>query len=477
MMRGLRSGMGAIVGLLGVLLAALGACSDPVRGGDARVDGGSSDASAVGGSGDARADADHDLTTVKIRGKLRINYTPAVGVQITARCGNKVGEARSDDAGEYSVVADVAGCAPLVVEFRKEFLVPSFRVIALPPPASPLHLDLELAEAGKLQCNAKVCTVDGYAAADRELSSCDGRIKQGFTYAQTGPAGLPYVPGEYRQQDGSLLRILGFSHYLFRDVDNKEIGAGPCAQTICTPVDSQVLDWFGDAEGRLISADPTHLLNLIFDPTSGRWSSQGPTATVAFTCTYDLQGKPRLEPLPANALDDVRTGRFFVNGGENGDCKQADAGTPEATKVAEYWVCSPTDGSGWYGAGLPVPRKGCLNITATKACGTPAATTAVSVAGMDNGFRAEGWTDRAGRVCFDVTPSEPINPAEDLDFDGLKGEVVQLRVSSVREGTSTTQVEYVDSPRARSATEVVGCREPATCQQLVIKDASELCSE
>lgn len=469
MMWGLCGRAGAIVGLLGALLTALGACSDPVRGGDARVDRGSSD---------ARANAGHELTTVEIRGKLRINYTPAVGVKITARCGNKVGEAQSDDAGDYSVVADVAGCAPLVVEFRKEFFVPSFRVIPLPPPASPLHLDLELAEAGKLQCNERACTVDGYAGLDRELESCDGLIKQGFFYAQTGPVGLPFVPGEYRQQDGSLLRILGFSHLLFRDVENKEIGAGPCARkTICTPVDAQVLDWFGDAAGRLSEAEPARLLNLAFDPSSGRWSSQGAIATVAFTCRFDLQGAPIVEPVPANALDDVRTSRFFVDAREGRDCKQLAADAPDATKVAEYWVCTVTDGSGWYGAGLPVPRKGCLNITATKACDIPAATTAISVAGMDNGFRAEGWTNRAGKVCFEVTPSEPIDPAEDLDFDGLQGEIVQLRVSSVRQGTSTTAVEYIDSARARGATEIVGCEEPSTCQQLRITDASDLCSE
>lgn len=473
MSHGSRGWAGSLVGLLGGLLTALGACSDPARGGDARVDGGAS-----GLADGGLADASHDLTTLRLVGRLTIDSNPAVGVKISARCGSKVATATSDDAGAYSVEADVAGCAPLVVEFEKEALVPNFRVIGLPPPASPLHLDIALSVAGKLQCNSEVCTIDGSSTLGRELDSCGGLIKQGYTHAQTGPAALPFVPGEYRRQDGALLRILGFAHYLFRDVNSSAIGAGPCPSAICYPVDSQVLDWFGDAEGRLSGADPTRLLSLTFDPSSGRWASHGPGSTVGFTCKTDAHGEPDIRSVPGNALDDVRADRFFVNGGENGDCRQVAGSSAEDTKVSEYWVCGPVDGSGWYGVGLPVPRKGCLNLKATDACGTPAATTAITVEGMDNGYRTEGWTDRSGQVCVEVPASEPIDPPEDLDFDGLGGEIVQLRISSVREGSSSTAVEYVETARAASATQAaVGCREPSRCQQLEIRDSTSSCAQ
>ncbi len=84
----------------------------------------------------------HNLNLLEVEGNVTIGTLPATQVKIIGRCGNKEVTTVTDNTGRYSFTADVKNCDPLVVEFNKESYLPNFRVIRLPPPTSPLTLDV-----------------------------------------------------------------------------------------------------------------------------------------------------------------------------------------------------------------------------------------------------------------------------------------------------------------------------------------------
>lgn len=472
---------GALAVVAGAAVAALVGCSDALRSGDGGADRGLSD----GGVSDARArdaavDAGHDLDTLRLVGRLTIGASPAVNVNVIARCGSKVARATSDDAGAYSLVADVAGCSPLVVEFNQRAFVPNFRVIHLPPPASPLTLNLELSPASQFVCGDAECRFEGYSGQNLTIQR-DGVLSQGWGMLQTGSAALPFVPGEFRQRDGTLARIFSFGYYDFQDAQGHTLGAGvypnPAlgadGRQFCAAVDAEVQDWFGDLTGGAGSSEAAaQLISYTFDPPSGRWTESGPTGRVGFTCGYDEQSRPMIHFAPAKALDDIRASTFYVDAQT---CAQVAGPGDGHVAVSEYWACGEVKGSGWFAVGLPVRTTTCLAVSAKDGCGKPAPGTAIIVTGIDDGFRAEAWTDSAGRTCLEMPPSEGVGV--DLDFDGLGGEVFRVAVAAERQGSVYPVVNSLEINAASGAAPAATCADPSRCQQLTIADDTSYCGE
>ncbi len=381
--------------------------------------------------GDGGVDAGHDLNTLTVKGKVTIGIgSPATGVKIIARCGSKKPNVTtSDDKGVYSFTADVKGCAPLVVEFNKESYLPNFRVIKLPPPTSPITLDVPLSALEKLQCGTVRCKVQ-----NNPLWNLPNKpMKQGWVVSASGTSALDYIPGELRQTDGKLAALMGFSFFDFRDQKGAVIGKFNAADVIdlCVPIPTSSLDWIGDVNAATADAVELNWYNL--QPVQGLWKPRTKPAKVAYTKGYkftkdssgnckqvtDAEGMPVRNIVDAkrSELADVRSNQVYYTDECLGGVK---------SQVNEFWVCGQVDGSGWYAWGLGVTERSCFALSVTDQCKAPLSNVVFTVKGRDHGYRAQAWTNAQGQACLDVIPSEPTG--KDYDHDKLGGETYWVDV-------------------------------------------------
>ena len=416
---------------------------------------------------DSGADAGHNLSTLKVQGTVTIGIgSPATGVSVIARCGSKKVSTTTSDKGTYSLTADVQGCAPLVVEFNKESYLPNFRVVHLPPPTSPITMDVPLSALNKLQCGSLRCKVENSSLWDLPNKP----MKQGWVVSHTGTTGLQYIPGELRQTDGKLAAMLGISFFDFRDMKGNKIDKFATSEIldICVPIEASSLDWLGDVTA---STDAIDLTWYNLEPTKGQWKARSKSARVAYTrgykytkdkygaCQYtlDAEGQPIRDIVDAKRaqMADIRSDQLSYKD----ECIGG-----STSKVTEFWVCGKMDGSGWYAWGLGVAQRGCFALTVTDQCNAPLKNVVFSIEGRDHGYRAEAWTDPSGKACLDVIPSEPAG--KDYDFDGLGGETywvdVDLSWAKVLQNTTKSH----QNPKYSSAS-AGGCAKPSACTPLV----------
>lgn len=402
-----------------------------------------------------------DPAAFRVEGRVEIGTSPAVDVLITGRCGDHTVETWTDKDGEYAFEADVTACDVLAVEFDKESYLPTMRNVHLPLKTSPIRLDIELEELLELQCGSIKCTT-----RNSEIGA--DPIAQGWTVMLTGPGELEFFPGEFRDTNGNLLSLLGFSYNLFKDVDGRRLDSMP-AHDLCHEISKESLDWLGDVD---LSTERVEMRYYELDPQTGRWRPAEAPAQASYIlgdryekdadgkCEYvlDENGRrlPNYVPLKRDELGDVRAETHYV---EN-PCSTSDP--PALRRVSQYRVCFPVAGSGFYAWGIEIPHRTCFAATLEDECGRPLKGARFSLTGRDHGFRALGWTDADGRACLEAVPSEP--ETEDFDADGLGGETFWVDVElAPLKGARLTIPDYETQLYPAGDN---GCAAPDECVQL-----------
>ena len=359
---------------------------------------------------------DHDLTELTVVGNATIGGAgPAVGVEIiTHACNNPPASTRTNDNGDFSVTSLVENCPRLVIEFRKATFLPSYRVIHLPPPASPVTMDVSIAELAELQCGSVACRVEG----DPVSSFPPGPMTRGWVGVYGGPLAVDYFGGEFRTVNGDLLWITGFGYFDLRDEAGRTIPELRTPFNECFIVSLDSLDQLIDA---IPNTDPLEMELFVLDPTVGRWQPRG-HGRVEVTTSYDAEGKPIIEPANRAMKDDIRSNQF----GDN------------------VWVCADLHGSGWLAWGRAIPQKSCVILHTVDQCGEPIDGVGLTLRGRGYGYRVETWTDRKeGQACVEVVPSE--TAGLDYDKNELRGEVFQVN-GNLRHDVDQKEIPALEMP-------------------------------
>lgn len=368
----------------------------------------------------------HDLTELTIEGVVTVGQLVGAGnaVRVVARCNDAEVSVHTDDDGRYELTSNVEACNVLIVEFIKESFLPVSRVVHLPPPTSPVTIDVHLAELNELICGEDVCVEEN--SMGTQLSP--DPISRGFVHAFSGHASMRFVGGEMYDGEGHPLWVPAFSYYDLRDAQGVRIDRLP-PYSICTEIERDSLDQLGDVTPGNDRIDvPIHSL----DPSTGRWIPFE-MGYIAMTEVDDEDLVERIVPAPEARLGSIRG----------------------AMQLERVWACGTLLGSGWRLVGVPVQGRACVRVEVENQCGRPVANTVMTVTGRDHGFRAVTWTDRRGEACLELARSEEIG--EDLNFNGERGETV----------FADLLLEHGPTEQLFPAQEMLrtegSCRDPDTC--------------
>ena len=371
----------------------------------------------------------HDLTELTVEGTVTVNGVgPAVRVRVVAHCGGATVETETDDNGAYQVSSNVETCNQLVVEFAKDTFLPTFRVVHLPPPTSPVTMDVNVTELAELQCGNDFCVVEGTSVSRFPA----GPMARGWVSVHGGTRAVDFFGGEFRTTDASLLWVTGFGYFDLLDINGARIETLRQPFPECFAVDSDALD-------QIIDADPsTEVLEMnlyTLDPTNGRWSPRG-QGLVSLTDGADEEGEPVIRPATRDDKDDIRSNQLFT----------------------QIWVCAEMQGSGWLAWGRAIPQQTCVTARAYDQCGKPVPNVVFSIVGNGYGYKAESWTDRSGRTCLPAVRSEALG--DDYDGNEVRGEVFKL--DALLKHTFDSQ----NIPALQMPIEPGTCDEPETCVPL-----------
>ncbi len=416
-------------------------------------------------TGDVRLDTEenvYDPAALVVEGHVSILGSGATDTVVTLRCDDKTVETVTDDDGDYSLTADVQGCERFAMEFVKNSYLTNMRVVDLPLFRSPVTVDVPLAELEELQCGSEYCTTQNSKFDNMDV------IAQGWLGTKTGRDLLEFVPGEFKDTEGTPLFLVGVGDMGFIDIGGKPVDKLEDLY-VCIKLKRDALDWMGDTD---LSTAEVENRAYRLDRTTGRWATLPLPALIAYRlgdrytkddegkCEYieDGNGKPlpNWVPLERENLKDVRAETYF----EDNPCSRADP--PSTLYISEYSVCMPVDRTDIFAAGIPMPRKSCFNMSVRNQCGEPIRGAAFSFQGRDHGYRAEGWTDENGTVCLEAIGSEPVG--EDLDMDGLGGETFWVDATLDPPEGSFVRMNDVETALAVPGAE--GCAEPSACVQL-----------
>lgn len=369
----------------------------------------------------------HDLSELTVEGSVRLDLgSAAPNVQVVAHCGEGTQETQTDDGGRYSLTVQVEHCNTIVVEFAKESYLPAYRVIHLPPPTSPVTLDLTMTTLKQLLCGTGACVVEG----DPVSRFPPGPMTRGWVATFSGPQAVDFFGGEFRDTQDNLLWATGFGYFDLRDDSGATLESfEPFDECFGVGFDglSQLVDVLPETEDVEMNV-------FTLDPTKGRWVNQGPVGYVAYTSDYTLEGDPIILPAPRAEKDNIRSGQFDK----------------------AIWVCAPLAGSGWTAWGVSVRPRSCIAFRATNQCRFPLANVVVAIRGARGyGYKAESWTDRRGSACVEASRSEGL----DLDYNHneLNGETFWVDAEAIYSGIPQQYPNY-ELPKEEAT-----CAEPANC--------------
>ena len=365
----------------------------------------------------------HELTDITIRGQVSINFSaPAPWVQVLAHCEDQTVEAITDDEGHYTISSNVERCNQLVLHFHKESYLPTYRVVHLPPPTSPVTLDVVMTALKELQCGSSYCVVEG----DPISTFPPGPMTRGWISVQSGPAAVDFFGGEFRDTRGNLLWVTGFGYFDLRDDQGATLESfAPFPE--CFSVGFDALDQLVDVKPETDELLEMNLFTL--DESVGRWEDQGTIAWVAYTIDMNDDGHPIIVPADRSLKDDIRSGQLNK----------------------AIWVCAPVSGSGWLAWGVSFPQRSCITLQAMNQCRYPLANVVFSVRGRGYGFKAETWTDRRGQACLEASLSEDLGL--DYNLNELRGETFWVN----------TQLRLEEALMEFPSFEIP--RQPASCMQ------------
>lgn len=382
------------------------------------------------------------ISALTLQGVVRSEtQSPAVAVSITARCGAQSTSTLSGDDGRYELAASVMGCDSLVVEFDKEQFLPVLRDVPVPPPTTPVTLDVTLARLSELQCGTEFCVVDGDFVSHFPLR----KFQRGWVATMSGSQALDYYGGQFRDTDGNVAELTGFGYFDFRDDTGARIATlkdGGFEE--CFQVTQDTYNWLVDVDPS--TPDVVEMNAYRLDEDTGSWKKTATPAMVAYTSTYDTSGSRALavpKPAAAAELPDIQTGLLS-----------------SPTAQPPYWACTQIDGSGWYAWGVSVSQKTCFKLVSLDQCHDPVDNAIFVARGEHFGYLARGWTDWNGETCITAAASEPTG--KDFDFDGKQGETTLLDFTATHDGA-------VDKREAREVERQPGsCAQPESCTRLEI---------
>jgi len=302
-------------------------------------------------------------------------------------------------------------------------------VIGLPPPTSPVTLDVQMTRLRELQCGSGACVVEG----DPVSRFPAGPMERGWVTVFNGPQAVDYLGGEFRDTAGNLLWVTGFGYFDLRD------GRGAPLESF--PPFTECFQVGFDAVGQLVDMDPStdevEMSVFHLDPSSGRWEKQEEVGLVKYTDELDENAQPVLANARRSQLGDIRSGQFH--------------------KVV--WICMPLGGSGWLAWGVPIRPRTCIRFSAYDQCEDPLANVRFSVRGEGFGYKAESWTDRRGQACVEATRSEALG--QDYNHNELSGETFSVTAEATRQQDSPVPWLAYDLPR-----EEASCAAPEECISL-----------
>ena len=362
----------------------------------------------------------HELTELTVDGQVKVGALRGAGnsVRVVARCGDSRVESLTDDTGRYQITSNVEGCNQLIVEFHKEAFLPISRVVHLPPPTSPVTIDVLLAELLQLICGEGICQTEN----DPRIQLSPDPIQRGFIRGFSGHSQIHFLAGEPYDTEGRVLWVPAFTYADLRDGDGNQLREidGP---DWCQNIARESLDELGDAvPGNDAVEVPLHRL----DEATGRWRRYGMSELFV---EADGGLAKVSEPFLGNVRAGLATGRV--------------------------WLCGPMLGSGWLVAGLPIQGNSCVHVTVSDQCGRPIPNTVVTAEGRDYSFRSVTWSDRDGAACLDVARSEVAS--EDINGNQDGGETVFMDIE-LRGPVGTVRFPAQELPREEGS-----CDQPETC--------------
>jgi hypothetical protein len=391
---------------------------------------GSHDAAHGGDGGEHDAEVIfHDLTELTVQGKVTVGYgsDPAPRVHVVAHCNAVTKETDTDDAGRFEFTSNVRECNRLVVEFEKESFLPVLRTVPLPPPTSPVTMDVAMAELKQVICGQNLCTAEN----DRRIRLPPGQIARGWAEVFSGSTAVSFLPGEYRDADGNALIIPSFAYLDLREQSGRVIDDLANPFTFCAGVDFGARAQLADVD------DDTHQDGLQMpvyrlDRATGRWVKQS-VGYIGVTEGVDANGDPNIRPARTEELGDIRSGQ-----------------------VDQSWLCGTLTGSGFIAFGEPIKEGGCLKIHVTDACGRALPDAIFRAEGRDYSYLAATWTDRKGDACIEAPASEEVT--EDLNQNRDQGETIWVNVA-----IRTPDQGSGELPATAMPTMVGSCRADDTC--------------
>ncbi len=460
-----------------------------------------------------KVDAPTELTELTVQGKV----TPGTNVTVTARCGdNPESMAMADDTGKYTITANVADCRePLVVKFTKESYLPNLRVIKLPPPKTPLELNVPLKELSMLLCGTRQCrsTALNFDIADFPAAA------RGWTVAIVGTSGADYFGGEMRDLRGRIAFLFGFGYLdaydqaglpatppvpiaqLFRVSGTELLNVGDIKPT----TDFVEMAWFKlvEAIGRWQLLDSVAHLYFLY-PCSQVKECYPPTKFQGLELHDDPDPDPmshkRVWYVPAtrSQIRDIRSNMFRYDckqdmlrpmpsgipgvdstctmpgtggaggaGGTGGMGAGGIGGNP-GTAVSQFYVAGPVTGNGFFAFGTTVDQRMCYEVTAKDTCGTPVPGALLVGKGRYQPYRVEAYTNTEGKACIEGVASEPTctTPEPDLmcDFNQnlLGGEKFWL---SLNMSAPSLSPQLTLTNRENPLT-MGDCDQPDTCEKI-----------
>jgi hypothetical protein len=366
--------------------------------------------------------ADHELT---VSGQIMDVVGPALGVTARASCGAKEFSVAADSDGKYHLEIDTLGCSSVALRFEKESYLPLMRVVPVPPPTSPLTVNVKVARLSEVRCGTSTCVLDG---TQGEFPS--ERFARGFATTMSGKQALDFVGGELRDSEGRVVWMNGFGYFDFRDSDGNTIQSFDQGFLECFNVDPEAQKWLVDVDP---AADGVQLSVYDLDVTSGRWQRRDEPGFLQYTKmsvfdTATMLSHDLLEPLANADLPNVVSQQF---GGK------------------KIWFCAPVRGSGWMSWGRTNEPRSCVVFRTEDDCHGGVSDAVVDLRGRDFGFFATAWTSPKGEACVEIAPSEPTG--EDYDGDLNRGETFFVDFTISTPNAASSQRAAFESPRSHGS--------------------------
>jgi hypothetical protein len=364
------------------------------------------------------------------------------GILIVARCGSKPPVSTTSDVnGDYALEADVTGCNPLVVEYTKESFLPNLRVIPLPPPSSPLALDVRLGDLYRINCGSTECKTDepGYDSSRADFEPA----VRGWYASATGNAATDLLAGEMKDATGSPIILFGFSYMEAFDAAGIPVEKFTRSPSVIVRLatDEERLN-VGDVDPT--TTDRVEMSWYALDKARGRWNAS-PTDALLY---YQWPCQPGQPDPPADRFPI----RQFVAAGQDpivfvrarqSEIPDITAGTlqvacgdpPMPTPATTLAIIGDNASTGWHAWGIAAPNKSCFTLSAKDSCGRNVAGASIVARGRFQPLRHETWTGADGSACIETVRSEPmctdithVTEACDYNFNLIGGEQFWLNI-------------------------------------------------